>query len=628
VRGGRFWDNYKDTGIPGFSSVVTQTNASTLPQSLLDTIPASLRVINAYNTPRLTSTFHDLGTRTYLQLDFSKVARLAGQHALKLGWGTSKNVDNVNLGYPGGGYAFVYWDRSFHSNATGQTQRGTYGYYEVDDFRTKGTTGATMQNLYIQDKWSIKRLTLNVGVRFETENIPTFRRDIAENAFAFGWTDKVAPRFGVTYDLLGDGKLKLYASWGRYFQNVPYSLPRGAFGADYWHVYYRALDTPDIFSLSSYIPNVAASNGTNLPGKNLWTDVPGSSRDRRVPNFNTVSPDIKAISQDNINAGVEFQLFSSTVFRAGYVHDSLNRTIEDQGALVNGDELYFYGNPGEGATSTTPTSGLTQPFPTPKPLRTYDAMELSVTRRFRNRWFGSASYVLSRLYGNYPGLSNTDEIRPPTLGVSYSNAQNQAGTVIRNGDVASRAWDLDEILFDSHGHLDVQGPLATDRTHVLKLYGSYTFKFGTEVGANFYAGSGTPLSTYVWTINQIPIFVNGRGDLGRTDALSQIDLMVSHEFSLGKLSPKIGEGKKLRFEANIINLFNQKTQRHRFMDYNREQLQSSQIDLSHTDLFKGFDYKAMVGATSDGANALDPRFGLTDLYNPGFAGRLGVKFIF
>ena len=51
---------------------------------------------------------------------------------------------------------------------------------------------------------------------------------------------------------------------------------------------------------------------------------------------------------------------------------------------------------------------------------------------------------------------------------------------MRNGDSASRAWDIDEILWDSHGNLDVQGPLPTDRPHVVKLYGSYTFKWGTR----------------------------------------------------------------------------------------------------------------------------------------------------
>jgi hypothetical protein len=627
VRGGRFWDDYKDTGIPGFSSVTYQTPvvvSATLPQSLVDAIPASLRQPTGfYNTPRLQSSFHDLGTRTYLQLDFSKVAHFGGSHDFKLGWGVQKNVNNVDLGYPGGGYVYVFWDRSYTSTATRQVGRGTYGYYEVDDFRTKGTTGANLKNLYVQDKWTFKRLTVNAGVRFEDEAIPSFRRDIRDNVFEFGWSEKVAPRLGATYDWFGNGKVKIYGSWGRYFAWVPYQLSRGSFGADFWHVYYRGLDTPDVFSLSALIPNATPTNGTNLPGKNLWSDVTGSFRDRRVPNFDTIAPGIKPMYTDQANFGTEIQLNPTTVVRAGYVRSALGRTIEDQGALdANGNEVYFYGNPGEGATSITPTSGKTQPFPTPKPVRTYNALELSITRRFANRWLGSASYVYSRLYGNYPGLSDTDEVRTPTLGITSPNAQNPTGTVVRNGDPASRAWDLDEILWDSHGHLNVLGRLATDRPNVLKLYGSYTFKWGTEAAVNFYGGSGTPLSTYVWTVNTIPVFVNGRGDLGRTDPLFQTDMMIAHEV-------KLGETRRIRFEANVINLFNQKTQRHVFNSLNRpESRTSSQINLANTDLAKGYDYNALILASPDKQNAYDPRFGKSDLFNPGFAGRLGIKFSF
>ena len=43
---------------------------------------------------------------------------------------------------------------------------------------------------------------------------------------------------------------------------------------------------------------------------------------------------------------------------------------------MNGDEVYYYGNPGEGGATITPSSGATQPFPTPKAVRTYNALEL------------------------------------------------------------------------------------------------------------------------------------------------------------------------------------------------------------------------------------------------------------
>src|SRR6185369_8237165 len=162
-------------------------------------------------------------------------------------------------------------------------------------------------------------------------------------------------------------------------------------------------------------------------------------------------------------------------------------------------------------------------------------------------------------------------------GVSSPNAQNASGSVVRNGDPASRAWDIAEILWDSHGNLNPEGRLPTDRPRVVKLYGSYTFQWGTEIAGNFYAGSGAPLSTYVWTINSIPLFVNGRGDLGRTERLSQTDMLISHEI-------KLGETRRVRFEANVLNLFNQKSQRHLFTSLNRPETRpSAQMDLSKVD---------------------------------------------
>jgi hypothetical protein len=95
--------------------------------------------------------------------------------------------------------------------------RGTYGYYEVNDFRTLGSTGAMTKSFYVQDNWHADRLTLNVGVRLENENVPSFRRDVQNTAIDYRWSDKVAPRIGAAFDLFGDGRVKLFGSWGRYF---------------------------------------------------------------------------------------------------------------------------------------------------------------------------------------------------------------------------------------------------------------------------------------------------------------------------------------------------------------------------------------------------------------------------
>jgi hypothetical protein len=617
IKAGRFWDNYKDTGLPNITPVNYSTSATALPFE----IPAALRLpTNSNNTPRILQSFYDIAARTYVQGDFSKYLRAAGTHDLKLGIGTQKIVNRVLTGYPTGGYINVFWDRAFNSLVPGtpRNARGTYGYYEYHEFGTGGTTGANLGNMYVQDNWRIiPRLTLNIGFRFESETVPSFQRAIKETAFHFGWGTKFAPRLGASFDVFGDGRMKIYGSWGRYYDWVKYELARGTFGGDYWRVRYYALNDPNVFSLSS----------TNRPGAPLWNPAdPNAYRDRRVPGFDLIDPKIKPMGTDNINLGTEFRIGSGMVLRASWVHNNLLRTIEDLGSLVNGNEVYIYANPGEGMAITNPSSGLTKPFPMPKAKRTYDAAEFQLTKR-HGSWFGTASYVYSRLYGNYAGLANSDEIRTGADGGGvYGAAQEALGQNSRPGGNANRAWDIDELLWDSKGNLNPQGRLATDRPHAIKLFGSKTFNWktsqATDVGVFFYAASGTPLTTLVNTINGTQPFVNGRGDLGRTAFLNYTNLIVGHDF-------KLGEVKRIRLEFNANNLFNQKTSRHKWSEVNRA-IASAEIDLSNTDLAKGYDYKALINATPDAPRglALSPLFGQSDLFNPGFSGRLLLKFVF
>ena len=337
--------------------------------------------------------------------------------------------------------------------------------------------------------------------------------------------------------------------------------------------------------------------------------VPGSFRDRRVPNFDSTDPDIKPMFQDSTSIGTEYQIGSDMVFGTHYVHNNLGRTIEDIGAVdAQGNEAYIIGNPGEGLAEFQFPSGAT-PFgqPVPKPKRQYDALEFTLSKRYSNNYFWSASYVVSRLYGNYSGIAASEEISTPTTGVASATAQQQAGSIARPGGNANRAWDIDELFWDSHGNLDVLGRLPTDRPHVVKLYGSYMAPFGTQFGVNFYGGSGTPLTTYVVTVNQTNVFVDGRGDMGRTDMLTRTDFLVSHEL-------KLGDGnKRLRLELNLLNAFNQKTSRHQFNFLNRgagaPRPSSADRPAATSTCATGYDYNAHDRRRSpDGANAYDPRF--------------------
>jgi hypothetical protein len=614
ARGGYFYDAYKDTGVPSTTSYTYQAPNFNVPG-----VPPELQGgVGTFNTPRIVISNFDTTKQGFVQLDYNHAFNAAGSHLIKGGWGLRHSANDVDVSYPGG-YVYLYWGQSFKSTATGQTGTGTYGYYAVHDQATRGAINANMQNLFIQDTWTMgSRLTLNVGVRTENEDIPTFRPDIAQYAIQFGFKDKIAPRLGASFDVKGDGRMKAFASWGRYYDWTRYEIARGSYGGDLWHIYYRSLDTLDIGSL----------NTSNMPGRDLWGG-PNGYRDFRGNSIQNTDPNIKPMYQDSFNGGLDFQVGARTAVGVHYVHNNLGRTIEDLGALVNGDAIYVIGNPGEGANTITPPSypDYTAPFATPKPKRQYDALELTWERRFAKNWFANANYTWSRLYGNYSGTANSDEIQTPTTGITSKNAQQQVGTIARPGSNSHTGWDSDNLLWDAHGNLDVRGRLATDRPHVAKLYGAYQFNTGTQVGAFFYGGSGTPITTQVIALDAYAPMVNGRGDMGRTPVLTRTDLLVSHEFTLA-------DRKRVRLELNIQNLFNQKTTTHIFNYLNKgapaggNAKAANSIDLSHTNLAAGYDYNALILQTSEGKNSYDPRYGMDDLFQPGLQGQFSVKFTF
>ena len=627
VRGGYMKDNYFDTGVDKSQTFEYVTATSSLPANLFATVPQQYRQAAGYsNLPRVQIKDHDITTRNFVDFSVTQMVNAAGQHQFKGGFGYNRATNDVELAYPNRGYVSVFWNTVFTSDVPGVgSGTGTYGYYTIDDIGTIGVTGANILSLFVQDNWTVNsRLTLNVGVRFESEDIPSFRPDIQETAIHFGWGQKFAPRLGFAYNLFGDDRVKLSGSYGRYYDWTKYELARGTFGGDTWTTRYRTLDDPDISKLSR----------ANLTGRNLWTNEPDSYKDSRIPSFgdDVVDPNMKPMAQDAYNLGFEYQVRTNTVVGVNFVYTNLLRTIEDIGTLVNGSEAYIYGNPGEGLATTAITTGLTPPFTLPKAKREYTALEFTANRRFSNSWFLGGSYVLSRLYGNYPGLVNTDEVTAP--GRVSVGSQEAFGQRTRPGTNASRAWDLDEMMFDSHGNLGVDGRLPTDRPHVGKIYGSYLFKTGTNVGLNFYAGSGTPISKSVQSIYRYPILVEGRGSLGRTDALTQTDLLVSHELTLAGT-------KKLRLEFNGLNIFNQRQVRHVFDTLNRigangRVLPSSALTLANVNLLNGYDYNAILATRPDaakpagtpGAGTTDPRYQMGDIWNPGFDGRFTVRFLF
>ena len=129
-----------------------------------------------------------------MNVDYNHYFNGLGSHSLRAGYGFQHVMNDINSYYPGG-YVDLLFGRSFTFGGV-TTGTGTYGYYAVHDRRITNQAGSDIQSLYIQDQWMLgNRLTLNLGIRTEDENIPDFRPE-ADGAAAikFSMKDKLAPR--------------------------------------------------------------------------------------------------------------------------------------------------------------------------------------------------------------------------------------------------------------------------------------------------------------------------------------------------------------------------------------------------------------------------------------------------
>jgi hypothetical protein len=537
----------------------------------------------------------DTQKRLSFQGDGTWYARFAGQHSIKGGVQIDHLGNDVLTG-EAGNRVIVRWNQALSG------ARGPFGYYQVRSngvdpkrgFITEGDVTTTNIGLFIQDAWTINnRLTINAGLRTERERVPAYAAggDIPKYGLEFKFGDKLAPRVGMAWDIMGDGKWKTYASWGIFYDIFKLELPRGAWGGDKWLEYYYSLDTYDWTNLVASANCPPACPGTLLRGP---VDFRHVSVGFDPDSGEGIDPDIKPMKMQEAAVGFERQLSNVMAVGVRYIHKQIDRAIEDVGTLdAGGNEIYVIANPGFGLAA------LAQPgVALPKAKRDYDAVEFSFDKRYAENWSLRLSYLWSRLYGNYSGLSQGDE-----------NG--------RTSPNVGRLYDYPAMMFDQKGQ-PVFGRLPTDRPHQFKAQGIYTLPFGTSFGANFTVQSGVPVTREIgiYPPNNLPVQYLGRLSDGRTDVLSQTDVYVQHEF-------KMAGNRRVQISLNVLNLFDQKAAIGKWSTY---QLTNG-INLPDEDLFYAgqLDFTQLIQQQNV---VQDPRFLQDSWYQFPIAARVGLKFIF
>jgi len=153
------------------------------------------------------------------------VSYITGAHALKFGYqdhaGRMHNFYQVP----------VAGDLSYTFNSGSPVQITQRSPYEAQTHVHDG-------GIYAQDRWTIDRLTANVGLRwdFYRTSYPTQtlgpneftpNRNVTFQGAAVASFNDLTPKLGVAYDLFGNGRTALKASYSRYVQQMSYG---GTFG--------------------------------------------------------------------------------------------------------------------------------------------------------------------------------------------------------------------------------------------------------------------------------------------------------------------------------------------------------------------------------------------------------------
>jgi hypothetical protein len=155
----------------------------------------------------------------------------------------------------------------------------------------------------------------------------------------------------------------------------------------------------------------------------------------------------------------------------------------------------------------------------PKPKRTYKGIQLDATKRYSGNWQAMASYLYSRLDGNYDGeyAPFTNVGADPNISAAYDYY-----------DFFTNGSDLTKITN--------RGPLSNDRRHQFKASGMYFTPFKLSVGVSTYWRSGTPLTRYGYSdaYGRYEFFLNPRGAEGRTPSTFDADVHLGYPITAGK----------------------------------------------------------------------------------------------
>ena len=382
--------------------------------------------------------------------------------------------------------------------------------------------------VFAQDKWKINgRTTLSIGVRYDLELIPI--DETGNPLFASGATyptdkNNFAPRIGFTRAFDDQGKSVLRAGYGMFYN-------RTILGAIDDALEFSKFTSSNVVNF----PNANADPGPSagrFPTDPMLVNGPFLNRaaldqmfppDSLVRNAGVVifdSPTRQQPFAHQATVGYARELTPTIAMNVDYIHSSnrdmflarnlnpmLRANTSRTGPLVRVDAFGVLGEPYTERVWVMENTGFND----------YDALNLSLEKRYSNNWSGRISYSLSK---------------------SRGTAENQADK--------NTYQKLTDLNLD-----DFEGPSSVDRRHIVSLNGrteipktggatlAATFRYMTgapftifnsniDVDQNGELIDPSPAGTYSGTAANSALMTNVKNNGGRNGAIGpdylQLDL--------------------------------------------------------------------------------------------------------
>jgi outer membrane receptor protein involved in Fe transport len=301
---------------------------------------------------------------------------------------------------------------------------GTFTPIYRYDFADPGpqTSSGDIQSIYARDKFSVgRRLNMEVGLRYEKQGGQNdVGKDIVK-ASAF------APRFGMTYDLFGNGSTLLTASAGRFNGWILQSFSDAA-AEKVSRTNYKQYAYNPSTGAYDFIGEYIQPSGSAFP----------------------VNFDLDPDTMDEFTLGVQRQIAGNAGVTIRGIYRTWDNFVEDRILFQNG------------AASTTY-------FNDSSAERTYKGIQATFDKRFSNNWSLYTNYTYSQTRGN--NFTNINSVN-----ADYENVNCRA-----TADTSLPVMPCSEAI------ASLDGIPSYDVPHVFNLLGTYGLNLG-RVNLTFGAG--------------------------------------------------------------------------------------------------------------------------------------------